>query len=82
MYGTIMAMQNFLVTVDFDKVGDDAHVDLRELVGKVPTARILSGDPTVSVKVSVDAGQGQALKDVVGGSCVIDEYADLDLYQN
>jgi hypothetical protein len=79
-----MAMQNFLVTVDFDRVaatlGAAAHVDLRELVGKVPTARILSGDPTVSVKVSVDEAQLNALVDTVGGFCVVDAYADLDLY--
>jgi hypothetical protein len=75
-----MTMEQLLVTVDFDRVGPETRVDLLQLVAKVPTARVISGNPAVSVKVSVDQSQRGKLIAAVSGYCVVDNYADLDLY--
>ena len=79
-----MATQTLMVTVDFDRIaaGKAASPDINilKLLAKVPTAEVLSGDPMVALRVRVDAKQQKKLRAAVQGFCIVDEYADLDLY--
>jgi hypothetical protein len=79
-----MAIQTFLVTVDLDKIASGAieatDINIKDLLAKVPTARIVSGDPTVAVRVRVDERQQEKLKAAVGKFCVIGPYKDLHLF--
>jgi hypothetical protein len=78
-----MSTESLLITVDFDramKMGDSVHVDLRKLVATVPTARIVSGDPAISVRVNVDKRERGKLLATVSPYCIVDDYADLDFY--
>jgi hypothetical protein len=74
-----MATSDFLVTVDFDRASGEA-VDIRRLVDAVPTARVVSGNPRVSVRVSVDDKQRDRLFSAIRSYCVVDRYSDLDLF--
>jgi hypothetical protein len=74
-----MATSDFLVTVDFDRVSNET-VDIGELVTAVPTARIVSGNPSISVHVVVDDKESERLFTAVRRYCIMDSYSDLDLF--
>jgi len=79
-----MTMRDFQITVDFREArrrGDaPAGIDIASLVRAVPGAHILAGDPSVSVQVRVDERQQAHLRSAVEGLCVVEDYADLELY--
>ncbi|MGB9368203.1 MAG: hypothetical protein WCE79_19545 [Xanthobacteraceae bacterium] len=79
-----MTMKDFQITVDFRKArrrGDaSAGIDIAWLVRAVPGVDILAGDPSVSVQVRVDERQQARLRSAVEGFCVVEDYADLELY--
>lgn len=72
------------MTVDFGKMRSrgaaHAAIDIASLVKPVPSARVLAGDPSISVQVSVDERQQDRLFDAVRDFCVVEDYVDLELY--
>jgi hypothetical protein len=64
--------------VDFEKV--HGKLDLRELLSGVPSAQIISGNPCVSVQVSIDARERDHLFEAVRSYCVVDDYAEMALF--
>jgi len=79
-----MAMKEFQVTVDFGKMRSrkpsGSAVDIVSLVKAVPSARVVAGDPAISVQVSVDERQQAMLWAAVGDFCVVEDYSDIELY--
>jgi hypothetical protein len=79
-----MTLVDLLVSVDFDKVPYEKAaakaINIGDLVGKVPTARVVDGDPYTAVRVRVDERRARQLEAAVATYCTVDTYADLDLY--
>lgn len=79
-----MATHDIVVTVDFERVraseGGAAPFDLTSLVKKIPSAQVVSGDPTISVQVRVADAYLNHLRSALAPYCVFDEYSELDLY--
>jgi hypothetical protein len=80
----MVKMRDYQITVDFRGArarGETAAgIDIASLVDAVPGALILAGDPSISVQVRVADGQQERLRAAVKGLCVLEDYADLDLY--
>jgi hypothetical protein len=78
-----MAMKEFQVTVDFHKArsrGEVAVVEIASLIETISSARVLAGDPNISVQVGVDEKQQALLLAAVKEFCLVEEYSDLELY--
>jgi hypothetical protein len=79
---SVMPMKQLHITVDFDKARENriGAVNIASLVEAIPSAKIVAGNPTISVQVMVDEQHQTLLRNAVAKFCVVDEYVDLDLY--
>jgi xanthine dehydrogenase iron-sulfur cluster and FAD-binding subunit A len=77
-------MKDLQITVDFHKARAGgmraAAVDIAALLAAFPRARILAGDPSISVQVRVDERERALVAAAVEQFCVIEDYSPLDLY--
>lgn len=58
----------------------DAYFNIEELIHDVPTATIVSGNPTVSVRVEVAKEYADRLCRAVEDTCTVGTYRYLEVY--
>ena len=59
-----------------------AEYDIGDLIGDVPSATIISGDPGVSVHVAVEARYADVLREAVGDLCTVGPYRTFTLLKS
>lgn len=79
-----MAMMDLQITVCSDRAEavrcGGSPVNIAELLSRVPTAGIVEGDPTVSVRVKINEEHRGLLLEAVKDVCVVNDFAYLELY--
>jgi len=79
-----MDTKDFQITVDFRRARAQGYptddIDIASLVGAVPSAHVLAGDRRISMQVRIAEGDQGRLRDAVQSMCIVEDYADLDLY--
>jgi hypothetical protein len=79
-----MAIETLLVTLDGSAL--DAEIDeqktfnIVEAVKNVPSLRVVEGDPSYSVVVTIDSRHVDALHQAIDGFCIVGKDAIFDLY--
>jgi hypothetical protein len=79
-----MDTKDFQVTVDFRRARAEGYrtdnIDITSLVGAVPSAIVLAGDPQIAMQVRIAERDQARLRDAVQSLCIVEDYSDLDLY--
>lgn len=77
-----MTQKRLLLTLTDEKMREAAHgarFDIESLIENVPSAVVVSGDRSVSVRVDVDSAHAADVLRVVRGFCTVDPYHEMKL---
>jgi hypothetical protein len=79
-----MVIETLLVTLNsraLDAMFDEQKTfDIVEAVKRVPSLRVVEGDPSYSVVVTIESRHVDALRQAVDGFCVVGKDDIFDLY--
>jgi hypothetical protein len=78
-----MTQKRLLLTLTDEKMRelaqDGARIDIESLIESVPSAVVVSGDRSISVRVDVDSNHADDVVRVVQGFCTVDPYREMKL---